>query len=246
MIYKMENNYSESSRIQKVLATLGLGSRRQIEKWIQNGHITVNGMIPTLGTKISLKDEVRLDGRKISLLQASVETKLLMYHKPVGEVCTRSDPEGRRTIYENLPKLSIGKWISVGRLDFNTSGLLLLTTNGELANELMHPRCEIEREYYVKVRGDVTIDKIKQLKKGIYVDGVKSFFKQVTLERRLPTNVWCKVVIASGKNQEVRKLFQSQQLQVVKLMRIRFGNYILPRDLAPGSYQEVAVNTGSI
>jgi 23S rRNA pseudouridine2605 synthase len=230
-----------SEKIQKVLANAGLASRRQIEKWITEDRISVNGITAKLGDRITVTDKVRVDGREVNLLKsAASKTRVLLYHKPEGEMCTRSDPEGRPTVFDHLPLLRNGRWVSIGRLDFNTSGILLLTNDGELANQLMHPSSEIEREYAVRVQGQVSPSMIKQLKKGVSLEDGPAHFEEIKDEGGEGTNHWYSVIVREGRNRIVRRLWESQGVKVSRLIRIRFGNLTLPRLLRRGKWAELA------
>jgi len=229
-----------SEKIQKVLANAGLASRRQIEQWLREGRISVNGQIAKLGDRITQDAKVRVDGREIKLIKsASKKTRVLLYHKPEGEICTRKDPENRPTIFDHLPLLRNGRWISIGRLDFNTSGVLLLTNDGELAHRLMHPSQEIEREYAVRVMGQVSSDMIQQLKKGVVIDGAPAHFEKITDAGGENSNHWYHVMVKEGRNRIVRKLWESQGVKVSRLIRIRFGDITLPRMLPRGRWAEL-------
>jgi 23S rRNA pseudouridine2605 synthase len=228
-------------RLQKLLAAAGLGSRRSVEQWIREGRVTIGGRVAQLGDRASPQDEVCLDGRKLELNPAQLAAReLLLYHKPVGEVTTRSDPEGRPTVFERLPPPGNGRWITVGRLDVNTSGLLLFTTDGELAHRLMHPSSEIEREYLVRVRGRPQPGVIRQLLEGVELDDGTARFDRVTQETgdgepQDGINTTFRVVLHEGRNREVRRLWQAVGLEVSRLLRVRYGPIELPRDLRPGS-----------
>jgi len=224
-----------AERLQKLLAAAGLGSRRQIEEWIAAGRVSVNGKAAVLGQRASHKDQVAVDGKPIGL-QGEAVPRILMYHKAVGELVTRSDPEGRATIFSRLPK---GRWVAVGRLDLNSSGLLLLTDSGDLANRLMHPRYAVEREYSARIRGALSSKEITQLLDGVEIDGAPARFDRIEEEKRSEgTNRWYRVVLHEGRNREVRRLFEALGHQVSRLVRLRYGSIRLPRDLAPGSWRE--------
>lgn len=228
-----------AERIQKVLATAGLGSRREIETWIREGRVRVNGRVAELGARIGPLDRVQLDGRAIEPYKRTPrQRRVLFYHKPEGELTTRSDPEGRPTIFENLPRLRNGRWIPVGRLDINTSGLILLTTDGELANRLMHPSGEVEREYAVRVRGVVDADMIRRLTDGVELEDGAAHFDQVLDAGGEGANHWYHVVLREGRNREVRRLWESQGVTVSRLMRVRYGPASLPRGLRQGRWAE--------
>ena len=227
-------------RIQKLLAHAGYGSRREIERWIEAGELIINGQPAALGQQISPEDRVVMRGQKLYLsarLKATPRT--LMYHKQAGEVCTRSDPEGRATVFKALPRLNQGRWVMVGRLDVNTDGLLLFTTDGELANRLMHPSSEIEREYAVRVFGEVTPDMLARLESGVELGDGPAHFLGIHDAGGEGMNHWYHVVLAEGRNREVRRLWESQGVQVSRLRRIRYGNITLPRGLRAGKHQEL-------
>lgn len=233
-------NHRMSEKIQKVLANAGMGSRREIENWLREGRVAVNGKIANLGDRMTVNDKVRVDGREVKLIKSAVQkTRVLLYHKPEGEICSRSDPENRPTIFDHLPLLRNGRWICVGRLDYNTSGVLLLTNNGELANRLMHPSAEIEREYAVRVQGQLTPAILKALKKGVKLEDGLAHFDQVKDAGGEGTNHWYHVIVKEGRNRLVRRLIESQDLKVSRLIRIRFGVVTLPRLLKRGKWNEL-------
>ncbi len=228
-------------RLHKVLARAGLGSRRKMEEWIKEGRVSINGKVATIGESVTEEDKVRVDGRVIGnerLFQKKI--RVIGYHKPVGEICTRNDPEKRRTVFESLPKLRNGRWVAVGRLDINTSGLILFTTNGELANQLMHPSREIEREYAVRVMGEVDDAMIQRLKNGVELeDGPASFYKIEKAGEGEGRNHWYHVILREGRNREVRRLWESQEVQVSRLTRVRYGTIILPRNVRLGKIWDI-------
>lgn len=226
-----------AERIQKFLAQLGLASRRQIEQWIKEERISVNGQLATLGIKVEATDRISLDNNPIDLKTTAEETHLLLYHKPIGEVCTRHDPEGRATVFSTLPPLAQGRWIVVGRLDYNTSGLLLFSNNGELVNQLAHPRYSFEREYRVRVYGEVNSEMISRLLQGVKLEDGIAAFKTIIPGLCRGRNQWFRVTLAEGRNRIVRRLWASQGLVVNRLERIRFGPIRLPEDLATGEYR---------
>jgi 23S rRNA pseudouridine2605 synthase len=224
-------------RIQKVLANAGHGSRRQIESWIKEGKISVNGKVAVLGQTIDHKDRISIDSRPIRLhLQRESKTKVIAYYKPVGEVCTRKDEKGRETVFSNLPRLRNSRWINIGRLDINTTGLLLFTTDGELANNLMHPSSQIEREYAVRVLGTATKEQLQAMREGVELEDGLAKFTDIVDSGGEGANHWYHVVIMEGRNREVRRLWESQDLKVSRLIRTRFGPYILPRRKRPGQH----------
>ncbi|MCL6270936.1 23S rRNA pseudouridine(2605) synthase RluB [Sansalvadorimonas sp. 2012CJ34-2] len=225
-------------RLQKVLARQGLGSRRQIEAWITEGRVHVNGEKATLGMRIVSTDQVALDGRPVHLKE-QVTRRVIAYNKPEGEVCTRTDPEGRPTVFQRLPRIPGERWIAVGRLDINTSGLLLFTTDGELANRLMHPSHQIEREYAVRVFGDVTEEKVKNLFDGVELEDGFARFTDIVDTGNEGINRWFHVCIMEGRNREVRRLWESQELAVSRLKRVRYGSTIIPDHLRQGRWVEL-------
>lgn len=229
-----------TEKIQKILANAGLASRRQIEGWLREGRITVNLQVAKLGDRISLHDHIKVDGREIKLIKSTAQkTRVLIYHKPEGEICSRADPEKRPTIFDHLPLLRNGRWISIGRLDFNTSGVLLLTNNGELAHRLMHPANAFEREYAVRVQGYVSKEVLQKLQKGIEIEKKPAHFDQIKDAGGKGTNHWYHVIVKEGRNRIVRKLWESQGLSVSRLIRIRFGPITLPRILRRGKWLEL-------
>lgn len=232
-----------TEKIQKVLARAGLGSRREIEQWLTDGVISVNGSIAKLGDRISGSEKIRVRGHLMQTRQLlAYRPRVLMYHKPEGEICTRDDPEKRTTVFDQIPRLARGRWVMIGRLDINTSGLLLFTDDGELANRLMHPSSEIEREYAVRVLGEVTPDQIKQLQEGIELEDGPAAFSQVRAVGGEGANQWYSVVIKEGRNREVRRLWNALGIQVSRLMRVRYGPIGLPRQLRQGKYRYLEQN----
>jgi len=221
----------DAPKLQKVLAQAGIGSRRDIEDMIAEGKIEVNGEVAHIGQRISFGDQVRVAGKPIRVRISPPAPRILAYHKPAGEVVTFNDPEGRPTVFRHLPRLQQGKWQSVGRLDINTEGLLLFTNSGELANQLMHPRFGVEREYAVRVLGTLTPDQKSRLLDGVIVEGQKAAFKSIEDGGGEGVNHWYRVVITEGRNREVRKLFDTVGLTVSRLIRIRYGTVVLPRGL---------------
>ena len=228
-------------RLQKILSQAGLGSRREMERWIESGWVQVNGKQAKLGDVAGPTDKISVKGRLISNpLKYEKQTRILLYHKPIGEISSRHDPEHSKTVFDNLPMLKYERWVQVGRLDLNTSGLLIFTNDGELANRLMHPRYEFEREYAVRVRGQVSPDTIKLLLRGVELEDGVAKFKQIEFRGGEGSNAWYHVVLTEGKNREVRRLWESQGLEVSRLIRIRYGKVKLPRSLARGRYQELS------
>ena len=221
-------------RIQKLLAHNGIGSRREIDRFLQEGRIKVNGKLATPGDQVSGNEKITLDDKPVRLSRHEIKPKILMYHKPVGLVCTRSDPEGRQDVYSQLPRLQQGRWIGIGRLDINTSGLLLFTNHGELANRMMHPSFELEREYASRVRGEVTPEIIQQLTTGIELEDGTAKFDSVTDGGGQGSNHWYHVVIREGRNREVRRLWEAVGVEVSRLVRVRYHQFTLPKWLKPG------------
>lgn len=228
----------KGQKLQKVLANLGLGSRRKMERWIEEGRVTVDGSVATLGDRIHAGQAVRLDGKPLEV-DATEQVRVLLYHKPVREVCSRDDPEGRKTVFERLPKLKTGRWISVGRLDFNTSGVLLFTTDGALANALMHPSNAIEREYLVRVMGRVDEPMVERLKEGVELDDGRARFSDIQEGGGDGINRFFYVVLMEGRNREVRRLWESQGNTVSRLKRVRYGEVFLPSKLKKGQWLEL-------
>jgi 23S rRNA pseudouridine2605 synthase len=230
-------------RLQKLLATAGVASRRQVEQWIAAGRLTVAGRVAKLGDRAGPGDEVRLDGRRLELGPPQPATRqVLLYHKPVGEVTTRRDPQGRPTVFDRLPSPQHGRWIVVGRLDVNTSGLLLFTTDGDLAHRLMHPSSGIEREYLVRVRGRPDGDTIRKLLRGVPLEDGPAAFDRVTEEpspRGEAQNASYRLVLHEGRNREVRRIWEAVGYEVSRLLRIRYGPIELPRDLRAGEWRLV-------
>jgi len=223
-------------RLQKLLAEAGLGSRRTVEGWIRAGRVTIGDRTAQLGDRASHTDEVRLDGRKLDLRgESDSGRELLLYYKPVGEVTTRRDPQGRPTVFERLPRPERGRWISVGRLDVSTAGLLLLTTDGELAHRLMHPSGEVEREYRVRLRGRPGPDTIERLLAGVCLDDGPARFDRISADSTdRGAHSSFRVVLHTGRNREVRRLWEAVGFEVSRLLRIRYGPIELPRDMRPG------------
>ena len=226
-------------KLQKVLARAGLGSRREMERWIEQGRVKVNDKNATIGDRVSSKDNIKVDNKYINQQRAKVQQRVIAYHKPVGEVCSRDDPEGRTTIFKNLPNLKSGRWISIGRLDLNTSGLLLLTTDGELANKLMHPSSQIEREYAVRILGEVSPEILQQLTTNVPLDDGDAHFTEVKAAGGEGSNHWYHVILKEGRNREVRRLWEYFGFAVSRLMRIRYGDIKLERRLRLSNSEEL-------
>lgn len=235
-------SHTDSEKLQKVLARAGLGSRRELESIIAEGRVSIDGKVATLGDRINPQSsaKIRVDGRIVNLAVAQKEMcRVLMYYKPEGELCTRHDPEGRATVFDRLPRLQGARWIAVGRLDINTSGLLLFTTDGELANRLMHPSREVEREYSVRVFGQVDDAMLARLRKGVQLEDGPAAFKDIKFAGGVGMNQWYDVTLMEGRNREVRRLWESQEIQVSRLIRIRYGNIKLIKGLPRGGWQEL-------
>jgi 23S rRNA pseudouridine2605 synthase len=230
---------TEPERLQKVLAQAGVASRREIEEWVVAGRISVNGLPASLGQKIGPGDRVKVNGKLIPLRFTQRSPRVLVYHKPEGEIVSRDDPEGRPTVFERLPLLRKGRWLAVGRLDFNTSGLLLFTNDGELANKLMHPRYELEREYAVRTLGELTEEQVKSLTEGIQLEDGAAKFNLLRDEGGEGANHWYRVTISEGRNREVRRMFEAIGLTVSRLMRVRYGSVELPSRLKRGMWMEM-------
>lgn len=239
----MPNSFEqrEPERIQKVLARAGLGSRREIENFINQGRIKVNDKLVGIGTKIFGNEKIKLDNKLLRLNLSTQKPRVLIYHKPSGLMCTRDDPEKRPTVFEQHRRLRDKRWIMIGRLDFNTSGLLLFTNNGELANWFMHPSNEIEREYAVRIFGEASDEQINNLKKGIKLDDGFAKFDTLIDAGGDGKNHWYHVTLREGRNREVRRLWESQGLTVSRLIRVRFGSIQLPRNLRQNQLRELTL-----
>ena len=228
-----------SEKLQKVLARAGVGSRREMEDWISKGRVTVDGKPASLGDRVSTAQAVRVDGHPVQLASEEQQIcRVLAYHKPEGEICSRTDPEGRPTVFARLPKIKGARWIAIGRLDINSSGLLLFTTDGELANRLMHPKFEVEREYAVRVFGDINDAMIQRLRTGVELEDGKANFKKIKALPGEGINRWFHVVLTEGRNREVRRMWESQGAVVSRLIRVRYGDLLLPKHIPAGGYAE--------
>ncbi|MCB1646188.1 MAG: rRNA pseudouridine synthase [Pseudomonadales bacterium] len=228
-----------SEKLQKVLAAAGLASRRGAEKWISEGRVRVNGKTATLGDRVEENDRIDVDGKPVSRQQQ--QHRHLLYNKPPNEICSRNDPERRKSVFDKLPRLNKQRWVSVGRLDYTTGGLLLFTTDGALANKLMHPSTRIDREYAVRVLGEVTDEKLQNMRDGVLLeDGIARFTDiQVGREEQEGANQWYYVVIMEGRNREVRRLWESQGLTVSRLKRVRYGSFFIPSAVKAGRWVEL-------
>ena len=233
-----------SEKLQKLLATAGLGSRRELEKWISAGRVSVNGSVAKLGDRAEASDRILVDGRPVKIVTDD-SPRVLMYSKPEGEVSTTSDPDGRATVFDNLPRLNRGRWIAIGRLDINTSGLLMFTNHGELANRLMHPSYEVKREYMARIHGEVDEAMIKRLIDGVILEDGIAKFQTVkaqhvrSQEERGSSNRWFRVILAEGRTREVRRLWESQGVEVNRLKRISYGPIELPSIVRRSEYIEL-------
>jgi len=238
---KIDNAQADAGeRIQKVLARGGVGSRREIERWIDEGRLKLNGNAVKLGDRLKAGDHLQLNERVVHWEKFAVQpTRVLLYHKPTGEVVTRRDPEGRPVVFTQLPKLATARWIAVGRLDINTSGLLLVTNNGELANHLMHPSTQVEREYAVRILGDVSEATLEKLGQGVELEDGKAKFDAIRFFGGEGANKWYHVIVSEGRNRLVRRLWESQEVVVSRLMRVRYGPVVLPERLKARTFYEL-------
>ncbi len=232
---------NNGEKLQKVLARAGLGSRREMERAISAGDITVNNTTATLGDRVIPADKIIYKGKKVNVKEVKFSRRVILYNKPEGEICSRQDPEGRPTVYDKLPKMQGERWISVGRLDFNTSGLLLFTNDGELANQLMHPSSVIDREYLVRIQGDVDDDMKKRLRDGVMLDDGKARFTDLVDGAGESRNRWFYCVVMEGRNREVRRLWESQGVRVSRLKRVRYGNIFIPSHVRVGQWLELSI-----
>ncbi|MBD3641103.1 MAG: 23S rRNA pseudouridine(2605) synthase RluB [Marinobacter sp.] len=233
-------NPDAPERVQKLLARAGVGSRREIEGWMEAGRLTVNGQPVSPGQKATAQDRFELDGKRLDVTGAAeVVRRVLIYNKPEGEVTSRKDPEGRPTVFDRLPRLKDRRWVSIGRLDINTTGLVLFTTDGELANRLMHPSNEIDREYAVRVFGEVDEAMIERLMEGVLLEDGMAKFTDITPAGGSGMNQWFHVTLLEGRNREVRRLWESQGVKVSRLKRVRYGPIFLPSRLTVGKWEEL-------
>ncbi|MBL6900489.1 rRNA pseudouridine synthase [Gammaproteobacteria bacterium] len=228
------------ARIHKILADHGIGSRRGIEKLITQKKVTVNGTLASIGQFVSERDIFEIDGKTIKLSKKDpTKKRILMYNKKVGEISSRNDPDHKKTIFDSLPRLRSGRWVSIGRLDINTSGLILFTNDGTLANKLMHPSSNIEREYVARVHGHVTENIVDNLMEGVELEDGFAKFTDVQGGRKGNTNQWFAMVLMEGRSREVRRLWESQGLEISRLKRVRYGNLFLPAHLKQGAFKEL-------
>jgi len=231
---------AQSEKLHKVLADAGVGSRRDMEELIIAGRVSVNGQPAHIGQRVLPSDQVRVNGKPLARKQPGRPPRVLLYHKPAGEIVSQDDPDNRPTVFDKLPKVGGGRWVAVGRLDFNTEGLLIFSTSGELANRLMHPRYEVEREYAVRILGEVSEEQKRRLLEGVELDDGPARFSRIEEAGGEGANRWYRVVISEGRNREVRRMFATVGLEVSRLIRIRYGAIQLPRSLARGRYSELA------
>lgn len=239
-------NQDRSEKLQKLLANLGHGSRRELENMIVAGRVSINGKVARLGDRVDVNTQcrIRIDGHLVPMRSKEKEIcRVLVYYKPDGEICTLHDPKGRATVFSRLPKIKNSRWINIGRLDVNTSGLLLFTTDGELANRLMHPRYQIEREYAVRIFGKVSEIELDKLKKEVQLEDGSARFKSVKSQGGEGINQWFNVILTEGRNREVRRIWEAMGKQVSRLIRIRYGNIKLSKRLPRGGWQELDLNS---
>lgn len=227
-------------RLQKLMAAAGLGSRRGLEKLIADGQVRVNGEPAELGRTVNEGDTITFDEKTWRVVSEPVLHRTLIYNKPEGEVTSRSDPEGRPTVFDRLPKVKNGRWVAIGRLDMNTTGLLLLTTDGELAHAMMHPSSNVDREYACRIRGKATDEQIQRLKEGVELNDGPASFSDIQEAGGTGENHWYHVTIMEGRNREVRRLWESQGLTVSRLKRVRYGAAFLPKRLRMGQWSEIS------
>ena len=239
MNHKTDGSSSTTEKLQKILANAGLGSRREMEQAIANGRVLLNGELAKLGDRAGAEDTISLDGRPVPAALKKSVRRVLIYNKPEGEICSRKDPNGRPTVFDHLPKVPGERWVAVGRLDINTSGLLLFTNDGELANTLMHPSSNIEREYAVRVLGEVNKEMIQRMHEGVQLEDGVAHFTDIQEFGGKGANVWYHVVIMEGRNREVRRLWESQGVQVSRLKRVRYGNVFMDPDVRAGTWKEM-------
>ena len=236
----VEKPEQKSERLQKVIAAAGIGSRRTLEKQIKTGKVLVNNKPATIGQNANVGDLIRYDGKEWKVVSVATAQRSLVYNKPTGEMTTRSDPQGRPTVFDKLPKIQGARWIAVGRLDLNTSGLLLMTTDGELANAMMHPSNQVDREYACRIFGEVYAVKLANLRKGVMLDDGMAQFSDIQAAGGDESNQWYHVTLLEGRNREVRRLWASQDVIVSRLKRVRYGAVFLPKRLRMGDWSELS------
>ena len=238
-----EDGTQTSQKLQKVLAAAGMGSRREMEDWISQGRVTVNGEIAILGARVDAQDRILIDRRPVRWpFDEAALPRVLIYHKPEGEIVTRDDPKARKTVFESLPHVKNGKWIAIGRLDYNTEGLLIFTTDGALANRLMHPGFAVEREYAVRIMGELTREHMVALTTGVTLDDGEARFERIMEEGGDNANRWYRVVLREGRNREVRRMFAAVGMMVSRLIRVRFGMVNLPARVKRGQMLELELS----
>ena len=238
-----EDDPQASQKLQKVLAAAGMGSRRDMEDWISQGRVTVNGEIAILGARVDAQDRILIDRRPVRWpFDEAALPRVLIYHKPEGEIVTRDDPKARKTVFESLPHVKNGKWIAIGRLDYNTEGLLIFTTDGALANRLMHPGFAVEREYAVRIMGELTREHMVTLTTGVTLDDGEARFERIMEEGGDNANRWYRVVLREGRNREVRRMFAAVGMMVSRLIRVRFGMVNLPARVKRGQMLELELS----
>ena len=230
----------KTERVHKILAAAGMGSRRALEKRVKSGEVRINGQPAILGSTVKEGDTIELEHRRWRVVSETVQHRTLIYNKPEGEVTSRSDPDGRPTVFDRLPRLRNARWVSIGRLDINTTGLLLLTTDGELANAMMHPSSNVDREYACRIRGEATEEQLQALREGVQLDDGPASFSDIQPAGGTGENHWYHVTIMEGRNREVRRLWESQGLVVSRLKRVRYGAAFLPKHLRMGKWGEIS------
>lgn len=231
-----------SEKLQKVLARAGQGSRREMETVISAGRVSVDGKVAYLGDRVEGSEQIRIDGHQVKIAAVEEQAcRVLVYNKPEGEMCTRKDPEGRPTVFDRLPRIDGSRWVAVGRLDINTSGMLIFTNDGELANRLMHPSHEVEREYAVRVFGEINEAMLQTLRHGVKLEDGMAKFDKITYKGGEGRNHWFHVVLSEGRNREVRRLWESQEVQVSRLIRVRYGDLTMERRLPLGGWVELGL-----
>lgn len=239
----MTKNQLPTEKLQKVIARAGLASRREAERWIKSGRLKINGKLATIGDRVSDKDRVDLDDKRLRLAKSEdFERRVIAYHKPEGQISSRHDPEGRKTVFDSLPRLKNGRWIAIGRLDYNTTGLMLFTNDGQLAHQLMHPSSQIDREYLCRVMGNVDEDMFKRLRKGVMLEDGEAKFTDIVEARGEEDSInrWFYVCVMEGRNREVRRLWESQDVTVSRLKRTRYGPVFLPARVRKGQWTDLS------
>ena len=231
-----------TEKLQKVIARSGITSRREAERWIDAGRVKVNGKVAKVGERVDETDRIEVDGKRVRAASGDkFKRRVIAYHKPEAQISSRHDPEGRRTVFDNLPRIKNERWISIGRLDYNTTGLMLFTNDGELANKLMHPSSQIDREYMVRVMGNIDGDMMQRLRDGVMLEDGMAKFTDIVEARGEEDSInrWFYVCVMEGRNREVRRLWESQDVVVSRLKRVRFGPIFIPAKLRKGQWQEL-------